>query len=276
MPATLPSKPSRRNEIAAPRRHLGSEGFFYARARVAGFLIVSRRPIWDTLKPAGSEAYPTCSLSDVRARGLLERPALALELSLSVAHRSEFADGRVRRPKPPIPTRGRFPKRSLAGLSLYLRELQHLVRDGKETTSSTQLGSLPGLHRRPSPQGSGLLRPIRLSRHRLPLRRVDPGHQTDPRHQPPLAAGAGWPRQPGTGPSRLPRLRPPRLPDRGGLRRRSAKNGAVIDGVAVYSLDACPTSQPNIDIKLGDARRPCRTPPNAWPMPSSPPALKAF
>ncbi len=36
------------------------------------------------------------------------------------------------------------PKAVVSRLSLYLRELQHLVRDGFETTSSTQLGSLLG------------------------------------------------------------------------------------------------------------------------------------
>lgn len=36
------------------------------------------------------------------------------------------------------------PKAVVNRLSLYLRELQHLVRDGQETTSSTQLGSLLG------------------------------------------------------------------------------------------------------------------------------------
>jgi redox-sensing transcriptional repressor len=36
------------------------------------------------------------------------------------------------------------PKAVVSRLSLYLRELQHLVRDGKETTSSTQLGTLLG------------------------------------------------------------------------------------------------------------------------------------
>src|SRR6188474_1725768 len=34
------------------------------------------------------------------------------------------------------------PKAVVSRLSLYLRELQHLVRDGHETTSSTQLGKL--------------------------------------------------------------------------------------------------------------------------------------
>ena len=34
------------------------------------------------------------------------------------------------------------PKAVVSRLSLYLRELQHLVRDGHETTSSTQLGGL--------------------------------------------------------------------------------------------------------------------------------------
>src|SRR5580698_6039212 len=36
------------------------------------------------------------------------------------------------------------PKAVVSRLSLYLRELQHLVRDGYETTSSSQLGSLLG------------------------------------------------------------------------------------------------------------------------------------
>jgi redox-sensing transcriptional repressor len=36
------------------------------------------------------------------------------------------------------------PQAVVSRLSLYLRELQHLVRDGHETTSSTQLGKLLG------------------------------------------------------------------------------------------------------------------------------------
>jgi len=36
------------------------------------------------------------------------------------------------------------PKAVVSRLSLYLRELQHLVRDGQETTSSSQLGTLLG------------------------------------------------------------------------------------------------------------------------------------
>lgn len=36
------------------------------------------------------------------------------------------------------------PKAVVSRLSLYLRELQHLMRDGQETTSSTQLGKLLG------------------------------------------------------------------------------------------------------------------------------------
>lgn len=36
------------------------------------------------------------------------------------------------------------PKAVVSRLSLYLRELQHLVRDGHETTSSTQLGRMLG------------------------------------------------------------------------------------------------------------------------------------
>ena len=37
------------------------------------------------------------------------------------------------------------PKAVVSRLSLYLRELQHLIRDGRDTTSSTQLGSMLGL-----------------------------------------------------------------------------------------------------------------------------------
>ena len=37
------------------------------------------------------------------------------------------------------------PKAVVSRLSLYLRELQHLLRDGNETTSSTQLGSRLGV-----------------------------------------------------------------------------------------------------------------------------------
>lgn len=39
---------------------------------------------------------------------------------------------------------GQVPKAVVSRLSLYLRELQHLVRDGNETTSSTQLGKMLG------------------------------------------------------------------------------------------------------------------------------------
>lgn len=40
---------------------------------------------------------------------------------------------------------GTVPKAVVSRLSLYLRELQHLIRDGRDTTSSTQLGSALGL-----------------------------------------------------------------------------------------------------------------------------------
>src|SRR5690348_18325741 len=42
------------------------------------------------------------------------------------------------------PSDGPVPKAVVGRLSLYLRELQHLVRDGHPTTSSTQLGNLLG------------------------------------------------------------------------------------------------------------------------------------
>src|SRR5919112_3711163 len=52
--------------------------------------------------------------------------------------------GESQKPKTPSPTEGAVPKAVVSRLSLYLRELQHLVRDGHETTSSTQLGRLLG------------------------------------------------------------------------------------------------------------------------------------
>src|SRR6476469_6255035 len=39
---------------------------------------------------------------------------------------------------------GPVPKAVVSRLSLYLRELQHLIRVGSQTTSSNQLGSLLG------------------------------------------------------------------------------------------------------------------------------------
>lgn len=42
--------------------------------------------------------------------------------------------------KPPSPGEGLVPKAVVSRLSLYLRELQHLVRDGHATTSSNQIG----------------------------------------------------------------------------------------------------------------------------------------
>lgn len=47
--------------------------------------------------------------------------------------------------KPTDSTAGDVPKAVVNRLSLYLRELQHLLRDGSRTTSSTQLGTLLGL-----------------------------------------------------------------------------------------------------------------------------------
>lgn len=46
--------------------------------------------------------------------------------------------------KPAGEPENQVPQAVVSRLSLYLRELQHLVRDGKETTSSTQLGKLLG------------------------------------------------------------------------------------------------------------------------------------
>jgi redox-sensing transcriptional repressor len=50
-----------------------------------------------------------------------------------------------RKSKPPSPAAdGPVPKAVVSRLSLYLRELQHLVRDGNQRTSSSQLGRLLG------------------------------------------------------------------------------------------------------------------------------------
>ena len=48
-------------------------------------------------------------------------------------------------PKPPqTPSESAVPQAVVSRLSLYLRELQHLIRDGHETTNSTQLGKRLG------------------------------------------------------------------------------------------------------------------------------------
>ena len=47
------------------------------------------------------------------------------------------------KPTDPAPD-GPVPKAVVSRLSLYLRELQHLLRDGHETTSSNQLGGVLG------------------------------------------------------------------------------------------------------------------------------------
>jgi redox-sensing transcriptional repressor len=52
-----------------------------------------------------------------------------------------MSDGK---PKPADDGESTVPAAVVSRLSLYLRELQHLVRDGFETTSSTQLGNLLG------------------------------------------------------------------------------------------------------------------------------------
>ena len=48
------------------------------------------------------------------------------------------------RPKSPAPSDATVPKAVVSRLSLYLRELQHLVQNGHNTTSSTQLGAVLG------------------------------------------------------------------------------------------------------------------------------------
>lgn len=56
-------------------------------------------------------------------------------------HQARMADSKE---KPEPGGEGQVPKAVISRLSLYLRELQHLIRDGHETTSSTQLGKLLG------------------------------------------------------------------------------------------------------------------------------------
>jgi redox-sensing transcriptional repressor len=46
--------------------------------------------------------------------------------------------------KPALEAEGAVPKAVVSRLSLYLRELQHLLRDGHQTTSSSHLGNLLG------------------------------------------------------------------------------------------------------------------------------------
>lgn len=52
--------------------------------------------------------------------------------------------GELRPKTPEGAAESTVPKAVVSRLSLYLRELQHLVRDGKETISSTQLGKVLG------------------------------------------------------------------------------------------------------------------------------------
>src|SRR6476646_3294587 len=53
-----------------------------------------------------------------------------------------MSDGKNKTPA--TPAENEVPKAVVSRLSLYLRELQHLIRDGRETTSSSQLGELLG------------------------------------------------------------------------------------------------------------------------------------
>jgi len=48
------------------------------------------------------------------------------------------------RNKGELPPEGPVPKAVVSRLSLYLREIEHLIRDGHDTTSSSQLGKLLG------------------------------------------------------------------------------------------------------------------------------------
>jgi redox-sensing transcriptional repressor len=101
---------------------------------------------------------PECSA----ARPLGTRPLSLLPPSLTVSSGEALVDGHASavaklpaNPHPcdmndpkgkspgPAPD-GPVPKAVVSRLSLYLRELQHLIRDGHETTSSNQLGGVLG------------------------------------------------------------------------------------------------------------------------------------
>lgn len=70
------------------------------------------------------------------------RPDLHAPASSDQANGSGEPPGRLE----PCPTKpeGPVPKAVVSRLSLYLRELQHLIRDGHQTTSSNQLGRVLG------------------------------------------------------------------------------------------------------------------------------------
>ena len=85
-------------------------------------------------------------------------------------------------------------------LSLYLRELQHLVRRRRRRQLQPTWRQLSGLYRRPGPQGPGLLRPFRPSGDRLPLRGADRRDPPHPGHRSAVDGHAGRRRQPGPGP----------------------------------------------------------------------------
>jgi redox-sensing transcriptional repressor len=143
------------------------------------------------------------------------------------------------------------PKAVVSRLSLYLRELQHLVRDGKETTSSTQLGSVlgftdaqvrkdlayfgqfgyPGIGYR-CDELIGAIRQILGTNRDWPLALVGLGNLGRA-----LIGYRGFGHQ--------------------GFRIAAAfdsdphKVGAVIDGISVYSLDQLPDVVCKQEIKLG-------------------------
>jgi redox-sensing transcriptional repressor len=60
-----------------------------------------------------------------------------------MAVRTLLSMGDAKNKQPAAAAEG-VPKAVVSRLSLYLRELQHLIRDGRETTSSSQLGQLLG------------------------------------------------------------------------------------------------------------------------------------
>ncbi len=101
-----------------------------------------------------------CQEFRFKSRQVLARPAATGLLGEQACFTVAFAPGRLPAPDPEPTTFCRMseskpkpngpaadvevPKAVVNRLSLYLRELQHLMRDGRETTSSGQLGRLLG------------------------------------------------------------------------------------------------------------------------------------
>ena len=95
----------------------------------------------------------------------------------------------------------------------------------------------PRDRRCPGPQGPRVLRPVRLSRDRLPDRGAEQRPAADPRDRPRLAHGPDRPGQPRPRPAQIPGVPLPRLPHRRPLRQRPEEGrGDAFDGLTVQPL----------------------------------------